>query len=362
MQNAILGLKYGEEIPVLQLSMSECQDLSLELREEEVEEEEEEEEDDDEDEEEELEGECISASQIIVHGTIVEKSESNHPDSHGPSLPALSQYSFHSAIPLHPFPLLRKTAENFHFREISAMGSCVSTKRCFSRFTRRRRVRKEAFVEAGQPVEECVEGRDIREDTESECSQSLREFLSLERMCEEYEKMEEEKRRNRIEQKKLEIRGDILQGSQLSTIEEEDEEEADEEEEEEEEGEDNRVRELGEEFERPDNFPPEGKDATSVGDDRIKGEKLMSFEEFCGETFTVSPRFVEDIMEETRISQRMLEIAHEEFGRSLRLYPRYNEVIAKLAEESKENEVHDAEVDTLSMQEFLRLERLCAAE
>ncbi|VDL60784.1 unnamed protein product [Hymenolepis diminuta] len=68
------------------------------------------------------------------------------------------------------------------------------------------------------------------------------------------------------------------------------------------------------------------------------------------------------MLEESRISQRMLEKAHEELGRSLGLYPHYNEVIAKLAEEWKENEVDDAEVDTLSMQEFLRLERLCATD
>ncbi|VUZ39936.1 unnamed protein product [Hymenolepis diminuta] len=58
----------------------------------------------------------------------------------------------------------------------------------------------------------------------------------------------------------------------------------------------------------------------------------------------------------------MLEKALEELGKSLGLYPHYNEVKAKLVKEWKENEVDDAEVDTLSMQEFLRLERLCATK
>ncbi|VUZ49984.1 unnamed protein product [Hymenolepis diminuta] len=89
------------------------------------------------------------------------------------------------------------------------MGNCVSTKRCFFRFARRRRVRKGSFAEAGERVEECVEEKERREerDRDSECSQSLREFLFLERMCEEYEEMEE-KRKKRIEEKKMKAKAE----------------------------------------------------------------------------------------------------------------------------------------------------------
>ncbi|VDO09804.1 unnamed protein product [Rodentolepis nana] len=108
------------------------------------------------------------------------------------------------------------------------------------------------------------------EDEDSECSSRLREFL---------------------------MRG-------LGTIEEEDEEK-----------EDSRMREIGEEYEHPGHFrKEEGKGEASGEGDHIHRVKLMSFEEFCAENFAVSLTFVEDMMEESRISQRRLEQAHEELG------------------------------------------------
>lgn len=209
----------------------------------------------------------------------------------------------------------------------------------------------EEDVEAEKKVEE--EEIASREDEDDECSSSLREFLMLERLCEEYEEAKE-RRRKRREEEELEMGFKKFRADQLSTIEEEEEEEQ--EEEEEEEG--SSVREIGEECEHPDDFHrEEGKDAASGDGNHIQGEKLMSFEEFCGETFAVSSTFLEDLMEESRISQRRLEQAHEEFGKSLRLFPPYNEVVGKLAKECKGNE----EGDTLSKQKRLRLKRPCKA-
>ncbi|VDO16600.1 unnamed protein product [Rodentolepis nana] len=147
------------------------------------------------------------------------------------------------------------------------------------------------------------------EDEDSECSSSLREFLMLERLCEEYE--EAKQRRERRDQGNLERPLKRFRGGQLSTIEEEEEEE----EEEDEEEEDSSVREIGEEYELPgDCHREEGRDVGSGDGIHIQGEKLMSLEEFCGETFAISPTFIEDIMVESRILQRRLEQAHEEFG------------------------------------------------
>ncbi|VDO00618.1 unnamed protein product [Rodentolepis nana] len=200
-----------------------------------------------------------------------------------------------------------------------------------------------------------VESREYEYEYEyedSECSSSLREFLMLERLCEEAvqaeaeaeknrnveakeRKMEDErglceeykeakqKRRERRDQEKLEREFKRFRGGQLSTIEEVEEQE----EEEKEEDEDSSVREIGEECEHSDECHREVDKYVASGDgDHIKGEKLMSLEEFCGETFAISPTFIEDIMEENRISQRRLEQAHEEFEKSLRLFPRFNEV------------------------------------
>ncbi|VDO04502.1 unnamed protein product [Rodentolepis nana] len=162
-------------------------------------------------------------------------------------------------------------------------------------------------------IEKTVEETEIEsrgdEDEDSECSSSLREFLMLERLCEEFEEAEERMRKRR-EQEKLEI-GFKFRGGQLSTIEEEDEEEE----------EDSWMREIGEKYEHSEHFrKEEGKGTASGEGDHIHGEKLMSFEEFCGENFAVSPTFVEDMMEESRISQRRLEQAHEEFGKSLNFF------------------------------------------
>nr|CDS26074.2 expressed protein [Hymenolepis microstoma] len=217
-----------------------------------------------------------------------------------------------------------------------------------------------------EKAEEEIESRD---DDDDECSSSLKEFLMLERLCEEYE--EAKQRLKRGEQERVEMGFKEFRGHQLSTIEEEDEdeeedEEAEEEVEEEEEKEekkedDRRVRETGEECEHLADFHrgEEDKDAASGDSDHIQDVKLMSFEEFCGESFEVSPTFFEAIMEESRISQAELEKAHEAFGKSLSLILfTMNEVVGKLEKEWKGNE----EGDTLSKQKTLRLKGLCEAE
>lgn len=102
----------------------------------------------------------------------------------------------------------------------------------------------------------------------------------------------------KAEQKKLEIPHKNFQDDRIGKIEE-----------------DNIVRVIGRNFEHPDDFHFEGKNVASV-DGCIKEEKLMSSEEFGGETFAVSPTFEADMVEEGRISQRKLEKAKEEFGKS----------------------------------------------
>ncbi|VDO16446.1 unnamed protein product [Rodentolepis nana] len=155
-------------------------------------------------------------------------------------------------------------------------------------------------VEAGEETANSTRNEEIweaeierREDTDSECFSSLREFLMLERLCEE-------------------------------------------------------------ECEHPNGYHKEGKDVASGDGDHIQGKKSMSFEEFCGEAFAISPTFIEDIMEEGKISQR-LEQAHEEFGKSLRLFPCYNEMVDKLEKERK----GIGQGDTLSKQKRLRRKGPC---
>ncbi|VDO04009.1 unnamed protein product [Rodentolepis nana] len=154
-------------------------------------------------------------------------------------------------------------------------------------------------------VEEEIESRDDDAD-DSECSSSLMEFLILERLCEEHE--EAKQRKIRREQEKIDMEFEKFREHQLSTIEEEEEEEEEEgeeleddvEDEEEREG-DKMVREVGEKCERLDDFHggEESKYAASGDSHRMQqGEKLMPFEEFCGETFEVSPTFFQAILEE----------------------------------------------------------------
>ncbi|VDO07174.1 unnamed protein product [Rodentolepis nana] len=192
-------------------------------------------------------------------------------------------------------------------------------------------------------VEDEVESREYEHEYEdSECSSSLREILMLERLCEEYEEAEQ-RRRERRDQEKLERQFKRFRGDQLSTIEEEEEEE------------DSSVREIGGEGEHPDDLHREGKEVASGDGDHTQGEKLMSLEEFCGETFAISPTFIEDIIEECRISQSRLEQALEEFEKSLRLFTRYNEMVGKLEKEQKGS----AQGDTLYKQKPLRRKGTC---
>nr|CDS30794.2 expressed protein [Hymenolepis microstoma] len=252
----------------------------------------------------------------------------------------------------------KKVEEEIESRvDESENSECSSSLTRFLMMTLERLCEKDVGVEKKNRMEEKnrsveaeerkVENEEIAsgEDDDSECSSSLREFLMLERLCEEYEETKQ-RRRERREQEKLETRFKKFREDQLSTIEEEDDEQ--------EEEEDSSVKEVGEECEHPDTFHrEEGKDAAASGDaDHIQGEKLMSFEEFCGETFAVSPTFLEDLMEESRISQRRLEQAHEEFGKSLRLILLImNEMVGKLEKGCKGNEVGD----TISKQKRLRL-------